>query len=133
MVDTLTYRVIYADTDQMGVMYYANYLRLFEAGRGEYMRKRGLTYKEVEGRGLFLPVTLAQCKYRKSARYDDLLTLKTKILSARGARVVFNFEIHNEKGELLAEGKTEHAFVDGEGRIQRLGKELIEALAPEEA
>lgn len=132
MVDTLTYRVIYADTDQMGVMYYANYLRLFEAGRGEYMRKRGLTYKEVEGRGLFLPVTHAQCKYRKSARYDDLLTLRTRILSARGARVVFDFQVYNEKGELLAEGKTEHASVDGEGRIQRLGKELVEALAPEE-
>ena len=132
MVISTPYRVIYGDTDQMGIVYYANYLRLFELGRNEYMRAVGLTYREVEERGLMLPVTHAACKYRKSARYDDLVHVQTRITSIRGARVHFAYEIRNEAGELLVEGSTEHASVDRSGRVVRLTPELVKALEPEQ-
>lgn len=124
-------RVIYGDTDNMGVVYYANYLRFFELGRNEYMRARGLTYREVEARGLQLPVTEARCRYRKPARYDDLLTVETRVTRARGARVVFGYAIRGEEGEVLAEGETEHAAVGPGGRPRRVPADILEILAPE--
>jgi len=125
-------RVIYGDTDNMGIVYYANYLRFFELGRNEYMRARGVTYREVESRGLALPVTEARCRYLRPARYDDLLTVETRVTRARGARVVFSYAIRNEAGELLAEGETEHAAVGAGGRPQRVPPDLLEVLAAEE-
>jgi len=126
------YRVIYGDTDTMGVVYYANYLRFFELGRNEYMRVRGLTYREVEAQGLMLPVTEARCRYLKPARYDDLLTVETRVSRARGARVVFAYALRGEAGELLAEGETEHGVVGAGGRPRRLPAEILEVLAAEE-
>lgn len=132
MVIPAVYRVIYGDTDNMGVVYYANYLRFFELGRNEYMRARGLSYREVEARGLFLPVTESRCRHFKSARYDDLLTVETRVTRARGARIVFEYHLRNEKGELLADGMTEHGCVNAAGRPVRLTAEIAAALAPEE-
>lgn len=126
------YRFIYGDTDQMGVVYYANYLRLFEMGRNEYMRRTGTTYKEVEARGLMLPVTRAELSYRKSGKYDDLVDIETKVAKAKGARVVFSYDIKDQDGNVLVSGMTEHAVVDMEGRVVRLPGELIAALGPEE-
>jgi acyl-CoA thioester hydrolase len=133
VVIVAAYRVIYGDTDQMGILYYANHLRIFEVGRNEYMRARGLSYREVEARGFALPVTEAHCRYVKSARYDDLLAVETRVTKAKGARVVFAYELKNEAGELLAEGTTEHAVVGGSGRPVRLPPDMLEALSPEEA
>jgi len=132
MVVKVPYRVIYGDTDQMGVVYYANYLRLFEYSRNEYLRARDMTYREVEARGLMLPVTEANCRYLRPARYDDLITIEVRVLQARGARVRFAYEIKGEAGELLAEGFTVHAAVDGEGRVVRLPADIAGQLAPEE-
>ncbi len=132
MVIPARYRVIYGDTDTMGVVYYANYLRFFELGRNEYLRARGLTYREVEAGGLMLPVAEARCRYLKPARYDDLLTVETRVTRARGARVVFAYALRDEEGDLLAEGETEHAAVGAGGRPRRLPAELLETLAAEE-
>jgi acyl-CoA thioester hydrolase len=131
LVATVSYRAIYGDTDQMGFMYYANYFRLFEMGRNEYMRESGLTYQEVERRGYRLPVTEARCRYRKSIRYDDLVRVETRVTRAKGARVHFRYEVKDERGEVLAEGETEHAAIDAEGRVVRLSAEMIAALSPE--
>ncbi len=128
-----TYRCIYGDTDNMGVVYYANYLRFFEHGRNEYMRERGLTYREVEKRGFYLPVSEARCKYLRSALYDDLITVETRVTRARGARVVFEYVLRNEAGDVLAEGMTEHGCLAASGRPVRLTPDVIEALAPEGA
>lgn len=133
MVIAAAYRVIYGDTDQMGVLYYGNYLRLFEVGRGEYLRVRGLTYREVEARGFALPVTEARCAYLRSARYDDLLSIETRVTRVKGARVAFEYAVRNEAGELLAEGMTEHASVGPSGRPVRLPADLLAVLAPDEA
>jgi acyl-CoA thioester hydrolase len=121
-------RVIYGDTDQMGVVYYANYLRFFEAGRNEFIRTRGLRYRDFEQRfGLRLPVAEAHVGYRIPARYDDLLAVETSLAEVRRASARFEYRIVRE-GELLATGHTVHACVDLEGRIRRMPAELLERL-----
>ncbi len=122
-------RVIYGDTDQMGVVYYANYLRYFEAGRNEFIRARGLRYRDFEERfGLRLPVAEAQVSYRVPARYDDLLTVETSLAEVKRASARFGYRIVRD-GEVLATGHTTHACVDLEGRIRRLPQDLLERLS----
>jgi acyl-CoA thioester hydrolase len=122
-------RVIYGDTDQAGIVYYANYLRFFEAGRNEFIRARGLRYRDFEARfGLRLPVAEAQVSYRAPARYDDLITVETSLAEVRRASARFGYRIVRE-GEVLATGHTLHACVDLEGRLQRMPAELLARLA----
>ena len=121
-------RVIYGDTDQMGVVYYANYLRFFEAGRNEFIRAHGMRYRDFEERfGLMLPVAEASVSYRAPARYDDLVTVETALTEVRRASARFGYRILRE-GEVLATGHTVHACVDLEGRIRRMPPELLERL-----
>ncbi len=125
-------RVIYGDTDQMGVAYYANYLRWFEAGRNEFIRARGLTYREVEGRfRLMLPVTEAHVAYRSPARYDDLIAVETSLAEVRRASARFAYRVVRGE-EVLATGHTVHACVDLDGRVQRMPPELLQRLGPAE-
>lgn len=116
----------------MGIVYYANYFRFFEMARNEYFRARGHSYVEVEAQGLQLPVSEAHCRYMKSAKYDDLLGIKVRVAKAKGARIVFKYEIIREGSELLAQGFTEHAVLKEDGKPARLPREIIEILAPEE-
>jgi acyl-CoA thioester hydrolase len=121
-------RVIYGDTDQMGVAYYANYLRWFEAGRNEYIRARGLTYREVEGTfRLMLPVVEAHVAYRSPARYDDVIAVETSVGEVRRASARFDYRIVRGE-ELLATGHTVHACVDLDGRVRRMPPELLARL-----
>lgn len=112
---TIEYRVPYADTDQMGVVYYGNYLALFERARNELMRACGYTYKECEAEGWMLPVTHAEVDYRRPARYDDLLEITAWVRMQKGVRIEIACEIRR-KGEeqLLVSGFTCHAFVSTE-------------------
>jgi acyl-CoA thioester hydrolase len=121
-------RVIYGDTDQMGVVYYANYLRWFEAGRNEWIRARGLTYREVEERfRLMLPVAEAHVAYRAPARYDDLVAIETSVAEVRRASLRFEYRIVRGD-EVLATGHTVHACVDPGGRVRRMPPELLARL-----
>lgn len=121
-------RIIYGDTDQMGVVYYANYLRFFEAGRSEYMRSRGLRYGDFEREHqLSLPVVEATVSYRAPARYEDVVTVETSLVEARRASARFEYRVLRGE-ELLATGHTVHACVDAGGRIRRLPRELLERL-----
>jgi len=86
----ISYRVIYGDTDQMGVAYYANYLRWFEMGRTELLREIGLPYSSIEGRGLYFPVTEVSCRYHSPARYDETITIETTLASLGRASLTFN-------------------------------------------
>ena len=113
-------RVIYGDTDAMGVVYYANYLRYFEAGRGEMMRAMGLPYAEFEKLGYQLPVVEAKVRYRAPARYGDLLWLDTTIAEIRRTSLRMEYELAREDGTVITTGETTHACVDGEGRVRRL-------------
>lgn len=109
---TIEYRVPYADTDQMGVVYYGNYLSLFERARNELMRQSGYTYKEFEEDGCMLPVTHAEVDYRRPAHYDDLLEITAWVQSQKGVRLEIACEVRR-KGEesILVSGFTRHAFV----------------------
>jgi acyl-CoA thioester hydrolase len=113
--DETLLRVRYKDTDQMGMVYHANYLVWFEVGRTELMRKMGMPYLEFEKNGLFLPVIKASCEFKIPARYDDQVTVITRIESLREVRMTFQYEVRREK-ELLVRGSTEHAFVNSSGR-----------------
>lgn len=111
-------RVRYADTDQMGVVYYANYLVWFEIGRTELCRQRGFNYRVMEKRDQkFLAVAGAECRYHSAARYDDLLTIRTRIDRLRKRTISFLYEIvRPEDNTLIASGRTVHVMVDGKGR-----------------
>ena len=115
------FRVIYGDTDMMGVVYYANYLRYFEAGRNEFLRDAGFDYASFERLGLILPVTEAKAKYLSPARYDDELSLTTTLAQLRFGSLRMSYELMREAdGAKIATGETIHACVDGEGRVRRL-------------
>ncbi|HTP86840.1 MAG TPA: thioesterase family protein [Bryobacteraceae bacterium] len=114
-IDT-TFRVRYAETDQMGVVYYANYFVWMELGRVEYCRAVGFAYREMEAQdGVLLAVIDAQCRYRRPARYDDEVTVRTRVNAASRRGVEFGYEMF-VGGEPIAEGFTRHMFLDKEFR-----------------
>jgi acyl-CoA thioester hydrolase len=108
-------RVIFGDTDQMGVVYYANYLRFFEGARAEYWRWLGRSYKDLEAAQIAMPVIEAHCKYKRPAQYEDLLAIETDVTEMRGASLRFTYLVRRD-GELLAEGYTRHAVIGPTGR-----------------
>jgi acyl-CoA thioester hydrolase len=127
-------RVIYGDTDQMGRVYYANYLRYFEIARNEYLRVAGATYRAFEEtHGLVLPVVEARVQYHRPARYDDELAIHAAVQGRGPASVRFDYEIHRlphgeVAGERLVSGHTIHACVTRQGRVVRLPAELRAAV-----
>jgi acyl-CoA thioester hydrolase len=120
-------RVIYGDTDQMGMVYYANYLRYFEHARNELFRAEGRTYRAFEAQGLMLPVVEAGLSYRAPARYDDLLLIDTEIVASSRVRLTFVYEVRRE-GErtVLCSGHTVHACVTTAGKPARLPEYVAE-------
>lgn len=105
-------RVRYAETDQMGVVYHGNYAQYFEMGRVEWLRNMGVSYKWMEENGVMLPVVSLTMNYKKPARYDDLLTVKTILKSQTSVKIEFDYEIYNENKELLTTGYSMLVFVD---------------------
>ena len=105
-------RVRYAETDQMGVVYHGNYAQYFEMGRVEWLRNLGVSYKWMEENGVMLPVVSLTMNYKKPARYDDLLTVKTILKSQTSVKIEFDYEIYNEENELLTTGYSMLVFVD---------------------
>jgi acyl-CoA thioester hydrolase len=121
-------RVRYAETDKMGVVYYANYLVWFEVGRTDLLRSQGWTYKDMETEGFSLPVIEAHCTYRESAKYDDELEVRTRGVRLSPVRVEFTYEVVRSSDRItLATGSTVHASLDRSGRPCRL-PERVRAL-----
>lgn len=120
-------RVIYGDTDQAGIVYYANYLRFFEASRGAFLRERGRSYVEIEAAGLTMPVIEAHVRYLRPARYEDLLVVEVRLEKLRGASLRFEYDVKRD-GEVIAQGFTEHACIGRDGRPRRLPAELRQLL-----
>ncbi len=115
-----TIRVRYAETDQMGVVYYANYLVWMEVARVTYCREAGFEYRDMErDSGAFLAVTKACCHYRTPARFDDVVSLQCWVTASRSRTVVFAYEMRRD-GELLATGQTHHTVIDRNGKMIRL-------------
>jgi acyl-CoA thioester hydrolase len=105
-------RVRYGETDQMGYVYYGNYALYYEVGRVEALRTIGFSYKELEAKGVMLPVLSLEIKYIRPALYDDLLTVRTSIEHLPQTRIRFQHEVFNESGTLLNKGAVELVFVD---------------------
>lgn len=105
-------RVRYAETDQMGYVYYGNYATYYEVGRVEMLRSLGLSYKELEEIGVMMPVLENKSKYIAPAKYDELLTVKTTIKKKPGIRILFHYEIYNESDKLIHIGETLLVFVN---------------------
>lgn len=120
-------RVPYAHVDQMGFVYYANYFVYFEMARSELLREAGLPYRELEKRGVMLPVVEAHCEYRKAAHYDDTLTIRSRVGGFDGPRLRLDYEI--DRGpERIVEGYTLHVCMSPQGRVQRPAPELVRML-----
>ena len=123
-------RVIYGDTDQMGVVYYANYLKFFEGARGHFIRCLGLSYAEIERRGILLPVLEASVRYIKAARYDDVLLVHLSHSHTR-VKIRFDYKVHRQADdEVLALGHTVHVCVGPELKPTRAPDWLLEKLGP---
>lgn len=104
-------RVRYGETDQMGVVYHGSYVPYFEIGRVEWLRNKGVSYKEMEKNGIALPIVSMNINYKKSARYDELLTVHTTFKSQSSVKIEFDCEIYNEGGELLTTAQFILVFV----------------------
>jgi acyl-CoA thioester hydrolase len=123
-------RVIYGDTDQMGVVYYANYLRYFEHARNELFRAHGSTYRAFEGQGLMLPVVEAVVNYRAPARYDDMLLIGAEISAASRVRLTFVYEVRREgESAVLCAGHTVHACLTTAGKPARLPESVVQLVS----
>ena len=126
-----TVRVRYAETDQMGYVYYGNYAMYYEVGRVESLRQLGLTYKALEEMGIMMPVLENHSRYKAPARYDELLTVKTTIKEIPGVRITFYYEIFNENKKLVNEGQTQLVFIDMRSNRPRKAPEaMLKVLSP---
>lgn len=124
-------RVRYAETDAMGVVHHATYPVWFEVGRSDLMRDLGLPYADIETRGYYLMLSGLNVEYRRAARYDDLLTLVTRVAEVRSRTLTFRYEVwrgHPAAGELLATGETRHITTDRSYRPARLPEDVLRAL-----
>jgi len=123
-------RVIYGDTDQMGVVYHANYFRYFEFSRIEFFRSHGRNYRDLERDGILLPVVEATAHYKAPARYDDLLVIRPTLSEVRRVSLTFTYEIvrDEEPSRILCTGHTVHACVGRDGRPTRLPDAVLQLL-----
>jgi acyl-CoA thioester hydrolase len=126
-MNKLNLRVSYADTDQMGVVYYANYLKFFEKGRTELLREIGIEYKGLEKKGFYIPVLSVECKYVSPAKYDDIITIETKIHEITAASITCYYEVKMDN-KLLVTGKTRHPFVNKSLKPIRIPKDVKQVL-----
>lgn len=122
-------RVIFGDTDQMGVVYYANYLRYFESARAAYWRGLGKSYHDLVAWDVALPVVEAHCAYKRPALYEDLLVVETWVSELRGASLRFAYRVVRG-ADVIAEGHTRHAVIGGDGRPKALPEQLRAAIPP---
>ena len=119
----------YHHTDQMGIVHHSNYIKFFEVARTEWLRSAGLTYAEMERRGVMMPIVDVNVKYRQPAYYDELLSVTAIVEDMPMARMLFKYEIRGEDGRDIASGSTTLGFIDKETRRpQRAPKWLLEVM-----
>lgn len=124
-------RIRYGETDQMGYVYYGRYAEFYEIGRTELIRASGLTYRDLEERGIMMPVTRLEIRYIRPIGYDELITIRTSLKKMPTAKITFHYQILNEKGEIANEASCDLVFTNSETRRPvRPPKELLETLEP---
>ena len=127
LIEVARYRVIFADTDAMRIMYYGNYFRLFEIGRAELFRQLGYPFPRYIAQGLYLGVIEASCRYIRPARYDDDLIIRAGVTDVGRARLTIGYEVGGVDGTLLVSGHTVLAALNEQGRPQRIPPEFKDA------
>ena len=117
----------YSETDQMGIIHHSNYAVWFEAGRTDFFKKIGLSYKEIEGRGILLPLYEMNCKFKSPARYEDEITIKTSLKEITKVRVIFSYKVINDlDGKLLSLGETMHGWTNRDLKLINAEKTIPE-------
>jgi acyl-CoA thioester hydrolase len=117
-------RVRYSETDRMGIVYHTNYIVWFEIGRTEFCRAAGVPYRKMEDEGILIPVTGVDCVYRRAARYDDEVTIRTRMGEVGSRGLTFFYELLGADGLLLAEGSTRHLFTDASTKPIRMPEKI---------
>lgn len=131
MITSLTHRVNYSETDQMGVVYHARYLVWLDMARTEHIRCTGVSYRDIEARGILLAVSEAHVRYRQPAHYDDLVRLRCWVRNVGSRRVTFGYAVdHAEQGTLLATAETSLVSLDRSHQITRMPDDILDRLAP---
>ncbi len=127
------HRVVYYESDQMGVVHHSNYIRWFEEARDDLVRSRGIDYREIEARGVLMPVRSIACDYRSAAKYGDVAAIYAFPRFFNGVRLRYEYEVRGEDGVLIATGMSEHCFIDAATRkplnLKRRLPEISEALS----
>ena len=117
----------YSESDQMGIIYHSNYAVWFEAGRTDFFKKIGFSYKEIEGRGILLPLYEMNCKFKSPARYEDEITIKTSLKEITKVRVIFSYKVINDlDGKLLSLGETMHGWTNRDLKLINAEKTIPE-------
>jgi acyl-CoA thioester hydrolase len=131
VISSITVRVNYSETDQMGVVYHANYLIWFDRARTELMRETGLTYRALEQQGVYLALSHVEVRYRAPARYDDLLRIRCWVRELVSRRVTFGYAVeHTETGALLATGETALISLTHQHTLTRIPAHVCDLLTP---
>lgn len=131
MISAVTHRVNYSETDQMGFVYHANYLVWMDMARTEHLRERGVSYKELEEQGTYLTVTDVHVRYRRPARYDDVIRVRCWVRDLASRRVIFGYALERvENGELLATAQTALIALNPQQTLSRLPEHVCELLEP---
>jgi acyl-CoA thioester hydrolase len=128
--DEIQIRVRYGETDQMGVVYHGNYALYLEMGRIEWLRKLGISYRTMEENGIMLPVVSLNINFKKSARYDDVINVKTQLKNIPTAKIEFEYEITNDTGQILTTASTTLVFIDmNTNRPVKAPQYILDAIA----
>jgi acyl-CoA thioester hydrolase len=131
VISAVQHRVNYSETDQMGFVYHANYLIWLDIARTEHMRERGVSYKELEGHGIFLAVTDVRIRYRQAARYDDLVRVRCWVRDRASRRVTFGYAVERaETGEVLATAETSLIALNHQHTLSRIPEHVCDLLEP---
>lgn len=132
------HKVQYYETDKMGITHHSNYLRWMEEARTDFLEQIGWNYDKLEASGIFSPVTAAECKYKVSTTYADMVTITVSVETFQGVKLRLRYEMTKEDGKLACEAYSEHCFLNKEGKLLRLQKEqpdffqVLTALAKKE-
>ena len=111
--ETYTRRVHYYETDQMGIVHHSNYIRWFEEGRVDFLRKNGISCRDMESLGIQIAVTSVNCEYKAPAHFDETVTVETRLAMYNGVRAAFEYSATGDAGALLVRGRSEHCFITG--------------------
>ena len=123
------HKVQYYETDKMGITHHSNYVRWMEEARIAFLNEIGMQYEKMEAQGIVSPVTAIECKFRATTTFPDEITVQARVAEFKGIVLKFRYEMTNQRGERVFEGRSEHCFLRSDGRIMRLDKEQPEIYA----